>query len=473
MTTPAQNYSLRYDFSAARRMLGAGQFEALQPTLLAARKELFDDVDLLHSGKPIPQHKQPLDSGFIDLPRRLLDEFASRGGDSLVGRIESAAAAMRKNIDRLVVLGIGGSYMGARALFEALCHPYHNELTRDERQGLPRLYFEGNNLDNDAVAGLVDLLGQHCRDKNDVTQRWGLVVISKSGGTLETAGAFRVFLDALEAFYGPDSTESRALVVPVTGETGKLRNLANAKGYPVTFPIPDGVGGRFSVLTAVGLLPAALLGLDIKRLLQGAVDMTERLAKASAGENPPLDYTAVCHLLERDAGLKTRVLSTWGKRLEAVGLWYDQLLAESLGKQERGALPLTVVNTRDLHSRGQQHQEGPRDKLITNLIVESTDGPAVTVPSWKNDQDQLNRIQGKPYAELLAAAIQGTNQAYAEASRPTADIRLKQLDEHSLGQLFQMFMLATVLEGRLIGINPYGQPGVEAYKKNMGKILGL
>lgn len=473
MPAPMQNAPIRYDYSAARGMLGKGQLEALRPALLAARNELFDDVDLLHSGKPVPPGKQPLDSGFIDLPRRLLDEFASHGADSLVGRIESAALAMRTTIDRLVVLGIGGSYMGARALFEALCHPYHNELTRDERHGRPRLYFEGNNLDNDAVAGLVNLLRQHCRDKSDVAQRWGLVVISKSGGTLETAVAFRVLLNALETYYGPDSTESRALVVPVTGETGKLRNLANAKGYPVTFPIPDGVGGRFSILTAVGLLPAALLGLDIKRLLQGAADMTERLAKAPAGENPALDYTAVCHLLERDAGLKTRVLSTWGKRLEAVGLWYDQLLAESLGKQERGALPLTIVNTRDLHSRGQQHQEGPRDKLITNLIVESTDAPAVTVPSWKNDQDQLNRIQGKPYSELLVAAIQGTNQAYAEVARPTADIRLAGLDEHSLGQLFQMFMLATVLEGRLIGINPYGQPGVEAYKKNMGRILGF
>jgi glucose-6-phosphate isomerase len=473
MTTAAPNHPIRYDFSAARGMLGAGKFEALQPALLAARKELFEDVDLLHSGKPVPQNKQPLDSGFIDLPRRLLDEFASHAGDSLVGRIESTAAAMRKTIDRLVVLGIGGSYMGARALFEALCHPCHNELTRAERHGVPRLYFEGNNLDNDAVAGLVDLLRRHCRNKDEVAQRWGLVVISKSGGTLETAVAFRVFLDALEAYYGPDSAESRSLVVPVTGESGKLRNLANAKGYRATFPIPDGVGGRFSVLTAVGLLPAALLGLDIKRLLQGAVDMTERLAKAKAGENPPLDYTAVCHLLERDAGLKTRVLSTWGKRLEAVGLWYDQLLAESLGKQEQGALPLTVVNTRDLHSRGQQHQEGPRDKLITNLIVESTEGSEVTVPSWKSDQDQLNRIQGKPYSELLAAAIQGTNQAYAQVARPTTDIRLQRLDEHALGQVFQMFMLATVLEGRLIGINPYGQPGVEAYKKNMGKILGL
>lgn len=473
MTTPAGDSAIRYDFSATGALLKRDQLDALQPALLAARRELFDDVALLHSGKPVPTAKQPLDSGFIDLPRRLLDEHTAKGGDSLVGRIESTAATLRKSIDRLLVLGIGGSYMGARALFEALCPVYHNELTREERDDIPRLYFEGNNLDNGSVASLLELLKNHCRDKNDVRQRWGLVVISKSGGTLETAVAFRVFLDALEAYYGADSADSRALVVPVTGETGKLRNLSNAKGYPVTFPIPDGVGGRFSVLTAVGLLPAALLGLDLRKLLQGAADMTDRLASAPFGDNPALDYTAVCHLLERDAGLKTRILSTWGKRLEAVGLWYDQLLAESLGKNERGALPLTIVNTRDLHSRGQQHQEGVRDKLITNVIVESTSGAMVKVPAWKNDQDQLNKIQGKPYSELLAAAIQGTNQAYADVSRPTADIRLPKLDEHTVGQLLQMFMLATVLEGRLIGINPYGQPGVEAYKKNMGKILGL
>jgi glucose-6-phosphate isomerase len=473
MPAPADNRLIRYEFPAARGSLTSQGFDALQPALSAARKELFDDVDLFRSGGAVPPARQPLDSGFIDLPRRLLDELASRGGDSLVGRIESSAAAMRKSIDRLIVLGIGGSYMGARALFEALCHPYHNELSREERNGIPRLYFEGNNLDNDAVAGLLELLRTHCRDKNDVAQRWGLVVISKSGGTLETAVAFRVFLNALEAYYGADASDSRALVIPVTGETGKLRNLSNARKDPVTFPIPDGVGGRFSILTAVGLFPAALLGLDIRRLLQGAADMTERLRTAPAGDNPPLDYTAICHLLERDAGMKTRILSTWGKRLEALGLWYDQLLAESLGKHERGALPLTVVNTRDLHSRGQQHQEGIRDKLITNVIVETAAVGAVTVPAWKHDEDQLNRIQGKPYPQLLAAAIQGTNQAYADVRRPTTSILLPRLDEYTVGQLLQMFMLATVLEGRLIGINPYGQPGVEAYKKNMGRILGL
>lgn len=465
--------SISYDPSAALKVINAGHLAEVQQALLGPRKEVFDDVALFDSGAKVPDAKQPLDSAFIPLPARLLADYEKNKGDSLVGRIENCANSLRSALDRVVVLGIGGSYMGARALLEALCHPYHNELSREDRQGTPRIYFEGNNLDNDAVAGLQELLAHQCRDKNDVSQRWGIVVISKSGGTLETAVAFRVLLNGLEAYYGADSAESRKFVVPITGETGKLRNVSNAKGYPVTFPIPDGVGGRFSVLTAVGLLPAAILGIDIKQLLKGAADITDSFQKDAPGKNAVLDYTAVCHVLERDAKMHTRIMSTWGKRLEAFGFWYDQLLAESLGKHERGALPLTVVNTRDLHSRGQQHQEGARDKIITNVIVDGISSPAVKVPQWSQDQDQLNRVQGKPYSELLTAAIQGTNQAYADVQRPTADLRVPKLDAYHVGQLLQMFMLATVLEGRIIGINPYGQPGVEAYKKNMGKILGL
>jgi glucose-6-phosphate isomerase len=442
---------------------------ALQPSLEAARKEVFADVQLLKSGGKIPADKDPLDAGFIQWPARLL----AGEENGLLKKIEESAKRLRESVDRLVVLGIGGSYMGLRALFEALCHPYHNQLTRDERGGVPALHFEGENLDNDAAAGLLELLSKRCRDPKELTQRWGISVISKSGGTLETAAAFRIFREALETYYGKDSEESRKLVVPITGETGKLRNIAVAAKYPDVFPIPDGIGGRFSVFTAVGLYPAAVLGMDIRAVLQGAADVTAQFESAKLGDNPVMDYTAVCHLLERDKGLDVRVLSTWGKRLEACGLWYDQLLAESLGKHECGALPLTVVNTRDLHSRGQQHQEGKRDKLITNVIVDRASSPPVTIPKVADDrdQDQLNRLAGKPMPELLAAAIAGTNKAYADDHRPTADIHLPQLDAYAVGQLLQMLMLATALEGRLIGINPYGQPGVEAYKKNMGAIL--
>jgi glucose-6-phosphate isomerase len=175
--------------------------------------------------------------------------------------------------------------------------------------------------------------------------------------------------------------------------------------------------------------------------------------------------------MEEKCHCDVRILSTWGKRLESLGLWYDQLLAESLGKQERGALPLTVVNTRDLHSRGQQHQEGKRDKLITNVIVDRPEREPVKIGRSDLDQDGLNELADKTLPDVMSAAIAGTNKAYRDDHRPTADLHIPRLDEQTLGQLFQMFMLATVTEGRLIGINPYGQPGVEAYKKNMNAIL--
>jgi glucose-6-phosphate isomerase len=465
--------SIRYDFQAAAALMTAARLKAIKSRLLAARKEVLQDIKLLGSRKPLPKGKDPLDAAFIELPHQLLEESRSRGSDSLVGRVEAAADRIRKSVDRVVVLGIGGSYMGARAMFEALCHPYHNELTRVERRGVPRMYFEGNNLDAEATAGLLELLARRCKDRADPEQRWGLVVISKAGGTLETAVAFRIFLAALESFCGTDSHDLRSLVAAVTGPTGKLRALCESKGIATIFPIPDGVGGRYSVLSAVGLLPAALLGLNVRLLLQGAIDMTERFRAAAPGKNPVLDYAGICHLFERYSNKSVRVLATWGKRLEALGFWYDQLLSESLGKKGRGALPLTVVNTRDLHSRGQQHQEGKRDKLITNLFVEQTTAASVVVPGAAGDEDQLNCIRGMSVHALLGAAMAGTNRAYADDRRPTADLVLPTLDEYTLGQIMQMLMLATVVEGRMIDINPYGQPGVQAYKENMAQILGL
>jgi glucose-6-phosphate isomerase len=464
--------SIRYDDSAARKLIDEKWYEELQPALMAAREEMLKDIELLGSDA-IPADKQPLDAGFQNLPQQLLDEYESQGSESLLGRIEAKAQELREQSDRFVVLGIGGSYMGMRALFEALCHPLHNELTRDQRGGVPRLYFEGNNVDNDSITALQELLKTSCLDPKDVLQRWSMTVISKSGGTLETALGFRLFRESLEAYYGADSEESRSLVVPITGLEGKLRNFSNHKGYPEVFPIPDNVGGRFSVFTSVGLFPAAVLGIDLKALLQGAADMTRLFNSQPMGDNPVLDYTATCHLFEREKNVSMRILSTWGKRLEALGLWYDQLLAESLGKEEKGATPLTVVNTRDLHSRGQQHQEGVRDKLITNVIVERPDSAPISVPvvPEEENQDQLNKLKGKTVPDVLSAAIEGTNQAYADVHRPTADLILPNLDAYTVGQTLQMLMLATVLEGRLININPYGQPGVEAYKKNMQEVL--
>jgi glucose-6-phosphate isomerase len=450
---------------------------ALAPKLEAARDEMLADLELWKRGEA-EERKQPLDAGFIDLPDRLLADYKRDRRGSELGRILATAKRIRDAVDRVVVLGIGGSYMGARALMEACCHPYHNELSRGDRGGKPRMYFEGNNVDNDATQGLLDLLG-HGRAAHDLSDRWAIVVISKSGETLETATALRIFLKSLEHSLSSDRALVAHHVVPVTGKSGRLFELAEALGCENVFDIPDGVGGRFSILTAVGLLPASIVGIDIVRLLAGAAAMNERFRNAPAysnrsslGENPVLDYASVCHLMETICGARIRVLATWSKGLEAAGLWYDQLLSESLGKHERGATPLTIVNTRDLHSRGQQHQEGRRDKLITNVIAETVRRDRLSIEKSELDQDNLNELAGKTLPDIMGAAVQGTNQAYAEDRRPTADLRLYGLDEFSMGQFFQMMMLATVVEGRLIGINPYGQPGVEGYKRHMGEALG-
>jgi glucose-6-phosphate isomerase len=426
--------------------------------LEAVRKEVLVDCELFQKSGPIPEEKKPLDSAFFDLPEKFL------GPDrKTLDSILATADQLAKEVDRVVVLGIGGSYMGARALMEGCCHPYHNEIARKRRGGRPRMYFEGNNVDNDAVQGLLDLV--------EGDDDWAIIVISKSGGTLETAAAFRVFFEALKKSCKGDEAKLRRRIVPVTGEKGKLADLAKAIGCPTVFPIPDGVGGRFSILSAVGLLPAAVLGIDVVRLLEGAAAMNASFRDAMPFENPALAYAGIARLMEVRRGATIRLLSTWGKGLEALGLWYDQLLSESLGKNGQGATPITVVNTRDLHSRGQQHQEGRRDKLITNVVVEKPNRTPIAIEESKLNQDALNELAGKTYPEILKAAFQGTNEAYHEDYRRTATIRLPLLDEGSLGQLFQMLMISTVAEGRLVGTNPYGQPGVEGYKKNMNRIL--
>ena len=333
------------------------EIQQLIPRLEQAREEVIKtDLPLFASGQGIPLEKQPLDAGFHEMPERILDEYQSNREASELGRILAVAKKLRERVDKVVVLGIGGSYMGARALMETCCQPYFNELTRAERGGRPRMYFEGNNVDNDWSQGLLHFLRTNSVGEGPVG-KWAIVVISKSGGTLETAAAFRQFLAALEEQVGRDHLPE--YVVPVTGATGKLASLADAIGCQDRFLVPDGVGGRFSVLSAVGLLPAAILGIDVVMLLEGAAAMNGQFRIAPVGENPVLDYVAVNHLLEKQRGVVTRVLSVWSKSLESAGFWYDQLLAESLGKAEQGALPLTCLNSRDLHSRAQQHQEGP------------------------------------------------------------------------------------------------------------------
>ena len=466
---------ISYDAAAVLATGGIKQtdLDNLVTSLSTAREESLNDLDRWRANDA---GKESLDPAFIDLPERLLADYGTRRPESELFSILQTSRRLREAVDRVVVLGIGGSYMGTRALFESCCHPFHNELSRGERGGRPRLSFEGFNIDNDSAQGLLDVLRLHPSggDGDDLLAQWAMLVVSKSGGTLETAAATRLFLSELSKAVGGDAKQIAERVVPITGASGKLASLAKTLGCPDVFGIPDGVGGRFSVFTAVGLLPASLVGIDVVRLLEGAAAMTRRFRESPVSENPVLQYVAISHLAEEKLGATIRILSSWSNQLEAVGLWYDQLLSESLGKDEKGATPLTTVTTRDLHSRGQQHQDGRRDKIITNLCVGESRRDCIGLPPLSGstgNEDQLDDLIGTTWPSMLAAATDGTNEAYASVNRPTATIHLPQIDEFTIGQLLQMLMLATVVEGRLVGTNPYGQPGVEAYKKFMMKRL--
>lgn len=468
----------RLEFDARGAMdpefgITATQLAELLPQLDEIRNDVVELDPQQYASGEIPLEKQPLDARFSWLPSEILRTYRENPEGSELGRIFSVANRLHEEVDAVAVLGIGGSYMGARALMDALCHPYHNELDRGQRGSKPRMYFEGNNIDNDASAALLERLARGGYGDDAAEQRWAICVISKSGGTMETAVAFRQYLAALKGHLGSSQEEWLGrLVIPVTGASGKLHDLATAIGCSEIFSVPEGVGGRFSVLSAVGLLPAAILGVDCVQLLEGAIAMNEHFATAPPEENVVLQYVGVNHLLEKHRGATIRVLSAWSKALESVGLWYDQLLAESLGKNGLGATPLTTVNTRDLHSRHQQHQQGRSDKVFNNLIVQSPRHDPMFVGHSAMDQDSLNELADKSLPDIMTAAIRGTNEALREDGRPTTDILLPSIDPFVIGQLFQMLMLATVVEGRLLGINPYGQPGVEQYKRNMNRNLG-
>lgn len=453
----------------AAHLLSPERLDQMRPLMNAIRGKVASERELANP----PAKDLPLQAGFINLPQNTLDAYRRKGDASELGKVLRLAQRLRENTDRVVVLGIGGSYLGAKALFDALCHTFHNELPPKLRMGKPRVYFEGNNVDNDALTEMLELLENTCVEPDLPEERWGVIVISKSGGTLETAAAYRAVRAEMAKYYGPKSDWLRQLIIPVTGPKGKLRDLARGEGIADDdIPtIPDDVGGRYSVFTPVGLLPAATMGLDVRALLLGAAAMTKRFLEEPFDRNPVLQFAAVNHLMTEELGKTGRVMAVWSKKLESVGFWYDQLLSESLGKNSRGATPITSVYTRDLHSRGQQHQEGTRDKLINNLVVRHPKHPPILVGMADRNEDDLNQFSRKGYPDVLDAAFKGTNQAYTDAARPTADIVLPGVTEHTIGQLLQMLMLATVVEGRLMNVNPYGQPGVEAYKKNMMTLL--
>ncbi|VTR98886.1 glucose-6-phosphate isomerase [Tuwongella immobilis] len=468
IASPGEGWSLLQELQA-QHFIQPERLEAIRHLIMQVRGQVAAEREL----RDPPPRMQPLLPGFMDLPQQMLDGFRRKGDASDLGRVLAAATRLRDQTDRVLVLGIGGSSLGAKALFDALCHTYHNELTPKARMGKPRIYFVGNDLDNDALQDLLELLENHCVDPELPEERWGAIAISKSGGTLETAAAYRVLRTEAAKYYGSQSPYVKSLFVPITGASGKFRDLLRAEGYSdeQLLTIPDNVAGRFSVLSPVGMLPAAVMGLDVRAILLGAAAMTRRFLEEPFERNPVLQYAAVHYLMCEELKKNVRVMSVWSRKLESLGFWYDQLVSESLGKQGRGPTPVTAVQSRDLHSRGQQHQEGTRDKIITNLLVKATRHPAIPIGMADRNEDDLNALSRKSYTDLQNAMLDGVNQAYLEAARPTANLILPVLSEHTMGQLLQMLMLATVVEARLMNVNPYGQSGVDVYKRHTNRML--
>jgi glucose-6-phosphate isomerase len=446
-----------------QHFVAAGRLKELVPRLTQVRGQVAADREM----RNVPAELLPLDAGFINLPQDLLDQYRRKGDASELGKVLNLANRLKDDTDHMVILGTGGSYLAGRALFEALKGTYHNELPTASRLGVPRLYFEGNTLDNDSLQELLELIQIACVEPKSREERWGVVCISKSGTTLEPALALRAFRRDATEYYGLRSPWLTRLFAAVTGPNTRLRELFKAQGHDDgdILTIPDNVGGRFSVFTPAGLLPAALMGLDARALLQGAATMTKRFLEEPFERNPVLQFAGLNYLLTQELHKSVRVLAVWSRKLEGLGRWYEHLLSESLGKQGRGPTQVTTVQTRDLHTRGQLHQEGPRDRVINNLIVKNARTVPILVAMADRNEDDLNFLNRKGLPDLLAAAWRVSSQSLYDVARPSADLVLPTLSEHTLGQLMQLLMLATVVEGRLSGINPYSQPALEAMKR--------
>lgn len=446
----------------ARHFLQAARLKAIAPQLLQVRSQVAVERDL----KQVPPELQPLDAGFIDLPQQTLEQYRRKAESSPLGRVLMIAARLREQVDRVVVVGLGGASLAVQALMGALCSRYHNELAPQARQNRPRMYFEGDAFDNDSLQDLLDLLQSACVDPEIRDERWGAIVVNPSGDTLESSVAYRVVRREAREFYGAHSARRREFIVPVTGSAGRFRDLCRAEeyGHDEILTLPDRVGGHFSLCTAAGLLPAAVLGLDVRALLLGAQAMTQRFFDEPFERNPVLQYAAVNYLMNEEIGKSGRVLAVWSKKLEGLANWYDHLLTSSLGKRGRGPTPLLAVHTRDLQSRSQHQLEGPADKVITNLLVRTPKAAPIAIGMADRNEDALNAVSRKTLPDLNDTALRGMNRACFEFARPTAELVLPSLSEHTMGQLMQMMMLATVVEARLLGINPYGQPSVDAFR---------
>ena len=388
--------------------------------------------------------------GWIDLPVDYdKEEFA---------RIKAAAKKIQSDSDVLLVIGIGGSYLGARAAIEFLSHSFYNVLDKSVRK-TPEIYFCGNSISSTYLKHLMDVVGD--RD-------FSINMISKSGTTTEPAIAFRVFKEKLEAKYGKKGAAER-IYATTDKAKGSLKHLSDEEGYE-TFVVPDDVGGRFSVLTAVGLLPIAVSGADIDKLMEGAASGRKRALENDFEENDALQYAALRNILLRK-GKSVEILANYEPAVHYVSEWWKQLFGESEGKDNKGLFPASVDLTTDLHSMGQFIQDGSRVMFETVINID-TPREELTIGEEPVDLDGLNYLAGKTVDFVNKSAMNGTMLAHTDGQVPNLMVKIPRQDEFSLGQLFYFFEFACGVSGYLLGVNPFNQPGVESYKKNMFALLG-
>lgn len=372
-------------------------------------------------------------------------------------RIKKAAEKIKSDSDVLVVIGIGGSYLGARAAIELLSHTFYNKLSKDERKA-PEIYFVGNSISGTYLSHLIQVIGD--RD-------FSVNVISKSGTTTEPAIAFRIFKEILEKKYGVDEARKRIYATTDLSK-GALKKLSTEEGYE-TFVIPDNVGGRFSVLTPVGLLPIAAAGISIDELMEG-VRTAQQDYTVDFKDNDCYKYAAMRNLLLRD-GKSIELLINYEPKVHFVAEWWKQLFGESEGKNGKGLYPSSVDLSTDLHSMGQYIQEGQRIMFETLIDIVEPDTDVV-IPFDNDDLDGLNYIAGKGMNFVNQKAMEGTQLAHMDGGVPNIRVAVPKMDAFNLGYLFYFFEKACGVSGYLLGVNPFNQPGVEAYKKNMFALLG-
>ncbi len=402
--------------------------------------------EMLHTGKG-----QGSDfTGWVDLPNDYdRSEFE---------RIKYAAQKIKSDSDALVVIGIGGSYLGARAAIEMLSHSFYNNLSKDERK-TPQIFYAGNNLSSTYLADLFEIL----KDK-DISVN----VISKSGTTTEPAVAFRLFKNYMEQKYGRKKAAKR-IYTTTDKSKGALLSLAREEGYE-TFVIPDDIGGRFTVLTAVGLLPIAATGLDINEIMRGAAAACEKYSSDNLFDNDCYKY-AVSRNILYNKGKTIEIMVNYEPALHYFTEWWKQLYGESEGKDKKGIFPAGIDCTTDLHSMGQYIQDGLRNIFETVLKVENVK-KVIKIEAEVNDLDGLNYISGKNIDYVNQMAMEGTIQAHTNGGVPNLFLKIPELNEFYFGSLVYFFEKACGISGYLMGVNPFVQPGVEEYKKNMFRLLG-